>query len=341
LTSRPPGGIIGRIECYRASTGREEKTMGKKKKDFVPPRTRTSRAAMRYMREHPELYDGLVLDIDIWTPERMQATLERYGGKNRRTINRNIERLWSDMTSGRYKEDLRTKLVIDRDGNVIDGQHTLKAAIRAGKSLLLVTLMGVPSDVQDVIDQGAKRNAVCINEIKDGLEGKPKRKWSEITQIVKAMKAMEGDKAITETAVADFVRKHEKLLREIVTLSGTRDDPGHQSVKLAPVRAAFFSYALYRGQEGRTLVRRVMAKLRDVNFRRGDASKMLGAAVSPTYRTTNLSAAKSRKDLFPLAAAALLAEERGDQILSVSGLRKLAAKPATMVDFMKPSKRQA
>lgn len=312
----------------------------KSKADFVPLKLRVSQAAMRRMRELPEQYSGIVLDVDMWTTDRMKATIDRYGGKNRRIIKKNIERLASDMMHGRYKEDLRTKIVMDEGGTILDGQHQLKAAILAGKTLLLVTLMGVPADVQDVIDTGARRNATGINEVRDKLSGRSNGKWAELTRIVKAMKTMEGDKAISETGVADFARKHEKLLREIVSLSGTREDPGHQSVKLAPVRAAFFSYALYRGKAGKTLVRRVMAKLRDVNFRNGDASKMLGRAVSPDYRTTNQSGPASVATLFPLAAATILAEERGDKVLSPKGLLKLAATPATMADFMKLSKGQ-
>lgn len=308
-------------------------------KKFVPPKCVISREAMEYMRNMPDMYNGIEYRIDIWTPEQMQAKLDMYGGKNRRFVKRNIAKLWNDMTGGTYKQDLRPKLVFDIDGNLIDGQHTFRAAIEAKMTLLLVSLNGAPSHMQDVIDIGASRSAAAQNEVEDVQRGKERGKWGEITQIARALKGIEGE-VLSENAIKTFTRKHEKLLREIVKLSGDRREPGHQSVKLAPVRAAFFSYALHRGREGTKLVRRVMSSLREVSFRKGAAAKMLGAVVSSDYRTTNQSGSRSRRVLFPLTAATILAEERGTKVRSVAELEKMAANPATMVDFLEPNRKK-
>ncbi len=323
----------------KAAEARSGVTMAKAagKAGFSPVKLYTSRKAIRRMNLSPEEYGGIEMRIEEWTPERMRAELDRYGGKNRRIVKANVAKLVADMLSGAYKEDLRIKLVFDRDGNLIDGQHTLLAGVEARVTLLLVSLRGVPSHIQNVIDTGARRMAAQQNEIKDALAGKKKGVWRPITQIAKALHAAEGE-AISETSLSDYVSENEQLLREIVKLSGDPEGPNYQAVRLAPIRAAFYSYAYYGGRKELTLVRRIMRNLREVSYRKGAAAKMLSAVVTPGYRTTNQSGSRSIKVLFPLAAATILAEEDRMNIRSVAELERLAANPATMVRFMKPGR---
>lgn len=78
---------------------------------------------------------------------------------NRRVKEPVVLRYAEDMKSGRWKADTAEVIKISINGNILDGQHRLKAVIKAGTSINFHVAVGLKDDVFDVLDTGSTRNA--------------------------------------------------------------------------------------------------------------------------------------------------------------------------------------
>ncbi len=94
------------------------------------------------------------------SPELAAEWLKR-NRKNRPINSAHVAKLVRDMKHGRWAPSPQP-IVFDVDGDLIDGQHRLRAIVEAGASIAMVVAENAPRDSIRGIDMGAQRNAAGI-----------------------------------------------------------------------------------------------------------------------------------------------------------------------------------
>lgn len=89
------------------------------------------------------------------TPEAAAELLLR-NPKNRNYRAHHAAKMARDMKAGRFQMN-GEPILIDRDGNVLDGQHRLHACVDSGIPLRTLLVTGLPPEVRETIDSGAAR----------------------------------------------------------------------------------------------------------------------------------------------------------------------------------------
>lgn len=96
----------------------------------------------------------VVADIDSDTADWMYG----FNKVNRNIRQAVVETYARDMTEGRWNFTSDT-IKFDEDGNLIDGQHRLRAIMLSGSTVRIAVAAGLDREVQLVIDGGSKRTA--------------------------------------------------------------------------------------------------------------------------------------------------------------------------------------
>lgn len=93
----------------------------------------------------------------VITPELAEKLLAvNYEGQ-RRIRKDAVRRYAQDMASGGWNNDAGGMIVISSDGNVIDGQHRLKAVIMSGVPVEFLVMTGADPEAFGLIDSGMKK----------------------------------------------------------------------------------------------------------------------------------------------------------------------------------------
>lgn len=96
------------------------------------------------------------ITVETITPEQAAEMLAN--NPSNRNLRRNVVMLYArDMARGRWQMN-GDAIRLNEDGSLIDGQHRLSACVRSGVPLHSVVIRGLPSDVRDTVDGGAKRS---------------------------------------------------------------------------------------------------------------------------------------------------------------------------------------
>jgi hypothetical protein len=99
----------------------------------------------------------ITVQLVIVTPERAREYLAR-NERNRNFSHSNTDGLAAAMRAGEWEFN-GAAIVLDANGDLVDGQHRLAAIARTGVAVPLLVVAGVrPIKAQDVIDIGAKRS---------------------------------------------------------------------------------------------------------------------------------------------------------------------------------------
>lgn len=99
------------------------------------------------------------MDIQIVeiTPERAQELLDGSNGfQNRKLKRRLVDKMVRDIQAGEFVLNGES-IKIDSQGQVIDGQHRLRACIQAARSIQTVLVQGVATEAYRTVDHGAAR----------------------------------------------------------------------------------------------------------------------------------------------------------------------------------------
>lgn len=96
----------------------------------------------------------------VVSPELAAEWLKR-NRKNRPINATHVAKLVRDMKAGRWAPSPQP-IVFDVDGDLIDGQHRLRAVMEAGVSIAMAVAENAPRESIRGIDMGAQRNAVGI-----------------------------------------------------------------------------------------------------------------------------------------------------------------------------------
>lgn len=102
--------------------------------------------------------------VETVTPEFAANILKSKNPRNRSISNSRVAGYAADMARGHWPVN-GEPIILDEDGNLIDGQHRLAAIVMCGKSIQLLVVRGVPKEyknglmilTQDTIDRGSVR----------------------------------------------------------------------------------------------------------------------------------------------------------------------------------------
>lgn len=98
----------------------------------------------------PQLY--------LITPEMAKDLLENHNNKNREMRSAYWQAYASDMKNNQWTQGQSDMIVIDNTGNIINGQHRLKAVLESGKSQQFWVLQNADPDLYETMDNGKVRN---------------------------------------------------------------------------------------------------------------------------------------------------------------------------------------
>lgn len=110
---------------------------------------------------------GTVSVVETISPQVAEQYLTR-NTNNRKVKRDRVSTLASDIATGRWEVNGET-IKFDIDGNLIDGQHRLLAAIKAKRAIQTFVVRGLPRKAQDTVDAGAQRSAGDVLAIHGAL----------------------------------------------------------------------------------------------------------------------------------------------------------------------------
>lgn len=104
------------------------------------------------------------------TPKQAVEWLDTKNAHNRPISESTVERYTQEIKAGRWKSNGQS-LVFSKSGQLLNGQHRLKAVVAANKSIDCLIVWGVEDSAFDTIDDGNKRSLADVFAISG--EGKP------------------------------------------------------------------------------------------------------------------------------------------------------------------------
>lgn len=166
------------------------------------------------------------------TPEIAAKMLDSKNPKNRRLSRASVLPLARDMAEGRWVSDV--PIILDRYGNILDGQHRLAAIVESGTSVKMLVIRNATPDTRRVIDQGRKRSPADVLK----LEGRYESVSASEASVLKTMVAGVGQHMpkLTINEFVDLYEQHQSAVKfSVESLRGGRT--GKAVVRAAVARA--------------------------------------------------------------------------------------------------------
>lgn len=105
--------------------------------------------------------NGITVQLVWLTPEVGQAMLDRNGRTQRNVKEQHILEMIDDIKNDRFPFTGQT-IIQDTNGDLIDGQHRIRAVITAGKPILVLVVRNVDPDAYFAIDNTARRQVADV-----------------------------------------------------------------------------------------------------------------------------------------------------------------------------------
>lgn len=109
-------------------------------------------------------------EIVLVTPSLAAKWLSATTSKNRPMKPEALRQYIQSMRSGKWRENGES-IVIDDNGNILDGQHRLQAVVSSGMSFRFAVIRGVDPDSFDTIDSGVRRTGKDVLTIAGYADG--------------------------------------------------------------------------------------------------------------------------------------------------------------------------
>lgn len=93
----------------------------------------------------------------IVTPEQATIWLDTKNSRNRPVSQSTVDRYVQEMKAGNWKENGQG-IIFGKDGQLINGQHRLKACVAANKTFTTLVVYGIDNESFDTIDDGSQRS---------------------------------------------------------------------------------------------------------------------------------------------------------------------------------------
>lgn len=90
-------------------------------------------------------------------PAKATELLNHFNNNNRKLSTAYANKLAKAMKSGHWEEN-GSSIILDKDGNLVDGQHRLKAIVISGTTINTLVVRGVPSSAFNTIDYNRVRS---------------------------------------------------------------------------------------------------------------------------------------------------------------------------------------
>ena len=158
----------------------------------------------------------ITTEIVTITPD-MAATWLEANAKNRKIANGSIAKYAADMAAGNWQLTGEA-IKFDTKRNLIDGQHRLRACVRANAPFQSVVIYGVPTEAQDVMDAGKPRSAADALSLR-GL--------TNAMYTVSALRYLLAYKAgrriqelqVTTTMISEALERHPNITKSVAACS--------------------------------------------------------------------------------------------------------------------------
>lgn len=153
------------------------------------------------------------------TPAMAKELLDNHNFKNPRNIRSAYWKAYvNDMVNGHWTPAQSDMIVIDVDGNLINGQHRLKAVLESGMPQIFWVMQDAPANLDSTMDNGKPRN---LNDyVKDIPHG------NHVSTVARVMDAMKNgiatfsnvmyarlERNVTVTRSSAVILAHEEVAR--------------------------------------------------------------------------------------------------------------------------------
>ncbi len=173
--------------------------------------------------------------IRVITPEEAGRILDGiYSGQ--RSVRESVVDRYAEMMSRGEWHDGVSAIIFDDKGNLIDGQHRLRAQVKSGATVAYCVIAGVPTHSYEVIDSGARRSlgdkaGVSSNEAAIGGALCAYMAGAPIKACMKSYKSGTST-YVTEPEIIRFCSEHRDEIRSIRrTYDSIRANVGRMSTK--------------------------------------------------------------------------------------------------------------
>lgn len=246
--------------------------------------------------------------LEIISPTVAKDMLER-NGMNRKFSTTTAERYAADMRDDQWVNNGQG-IILSEDGELLDGQHRLRAILISQKTVSMMVVRGVPKGSFVTMDSGKSRNLADLLSIEGYAHA------NTLSGVARSVYAYAGGASQsynpTKATLNGFVSKH-SYLKDVAALVH-RDNKRFPRVPLAAV--------LFLGNEGRNLDEEVEAFVEGVLYgeglRKGDARHTLREwLLGERMRSRNKVATQS---IFAATARAWNAYAQGKELSQIKAL---------------------
>lgn len=138
---------------------------------------------------------------------KIAADMLTFNKNNRPRVENHVKTLTEEMKAGRWKMNGET-IKFGKSGNLLNGQHTLEAVVRANVTITMLVVRGVDDDAFDTMDIGRKRTAA--DALHFGGESDTRRLAAALTFVGKYEAGAMRNRGfvLTPMQVEDLLVKH-------------------------------------------------------------------------------------------------------------------------------------
>lgn len=163
------------------------------------------------------------------TPKEAALWLDTKNSNNRPVSRSTVDRYVQEIKAGNWKVNGQP-IIFGKSGQLLNGQHRLKAILEANKSIETLIVWGVDDNAFDTIDDGNKRSLADVFSIKG--EGNPgllsagvRFLWVYSTGQIETRDLRRG-KIATKALLEDTLKKHPLLRSSTKFYSLLKARPG-------------------------------------------------------------------------------------------------------------------
>ena len=163
------------------------------------------------------------------TPAEATLWLDTKNSRNRPVSLSTVQRYAQEIKAGRWTMNGQP-IIFGKDGQLLNGQHRLKAVVAANKQIETLVVYGIENETFDTIDDGNKRSLADVFFVKG--EGNPKLLssgvrflWVYATGQMKTRDLRRG-KIATKAVLENTLDKHPGLRSSVKFYSMLKKRPG-------------------------------------------------------------------------------------------------------------------
>jgi len=181
------------------------------------------------------------------TPKEAVIWLDTKNAHNRPISQSTVERYTQEIRANRWKSNGQS-ICFGKSGNLLNGQHRLKAIVAANKSIECLVVWGVDDDAFDTIDDGNTRSLADVFAVAGEVNPKllsagTRFLWIYATGQIATRDLRRGTIA-TKPVLEDTLRKHPGLRQSTKFYSMLKQRPGGLLVPAGMAIGLHYLFAL-------------------------------------------------------------------------------------------------